>query len=213
MKSALRKLFANHRQRISLRLKAILFVAALQIILFLFLAYLLIGNFHELTEQMFQERNERSYNALSLALTMVKAEQNVRLFLMADAVFCALQNQKTPSGYYNIALMMKSLLKRGALVLMGLLSYVHFGLQPVIERQIAEINPEAPPENFSAQLKPLRVRRKRLATSCLFIVLTTIILGVQVYARFSPLLTISLILLAALFSWRANKTLVRFGWV
>ncbi|NIV04323.1 hypothetical protein GWN26_13200, partial [Candidatus Saccharibacteria bacterium] len=49
------------------------------------------------------------------------------------------------------------------LVLMGLLSYVHFSLQPAIERQIAEINPEAPPENFAARLKPFRARRKRLA--------------------------------------------------
>lgn len=43
------------RPRISLRLKAILFVAALQIILFMFLTYVLIDNFHMLTEKMFQE--------------------------------------------------------------------------------------------------------------------------------------------------------------
>ncbi len=99
------------------------------------------------------------------------------------------------------------------LVLMGLLSYVHFSLQPAIERQIAEINPEAPPENFAARLKPFRARRKRLATLCLFIVLTTIILGVQVYGTYSPFLNIILIGVAALFSWRANKTLLRFGWI
>ncbi|MFQ6113410.1 MAG: hypothetical protein ACE5NG_04885 [bacterium] len=99
-------------------------------------------------------------------------------------------------------------------LLMGLLSYVHFNLQPKIETLMAEVKPDQPaPENFSSQLKPYRVRRKRLATFCLFTVLTIIVLGVQVYETFSPVLTIGLIVLAALFSWRANKTLVRFGWI
>lgn len=115
-----------------------------------------------------------------------------------------------PALWQNWVILLKTIL---LIVLMGLLSYVHFSLQPAIERQVGDINPEAPPENFSAQLKPLRARRKRLATFCLFVVLTIIILGMQVYGTFSPLLTISLIALAALFSWRANKTLVRFGWV
>jgi len=98
-------------------------------------------------------------------------------------------------------------------VLMGLLSYVHLSLQPAIERRMAEVKPDGPiPENFAAQLKPFRVRRKRLATVCLFIVITTIILGVQVYGAFHPLVTVGLVALAALFAWRANKTLVRFGW-
>ena len=99
-------------------------------------------------------------------------------------------------------------------VLMGLLSYVHLSLQPAIERRMAEVKPDGPiPENFAAQLKPFRVRRKRLATVCLFIVITTIILGVQVYGAFHPLVTIGLVALAALFAWRANKTLIRFGWI
>jgi len=110
----------------------------------------------------------------------------------------------------NWVVLMKTLL---LLTLTGLLSYVHFALQPAIEQKIAGIDPEAPPENFAAQLKPFRSRRTRLATVCLFIVLTVIILGLQVYATFPSFLTLGLIVLAALFSWRANKTLVRFGWV
>ncbi|MFQ5709228.1 MAG: hypothetical protein ACE5HO_17360 [bacterium] len=55
---------------------------------------------------------------------------------------------------------------------------------------MAEIKPDKPaPEGFGAQLKPFRVRRKRLATFCLFIVITTIIFGLLVYGVFSPLLT------------------------
>ncbi|MFQ5798214.1 MAG: hypothetical protein ACE5H0_05905 [Bacteroidota bacterium] len=113
--------------------------------------------------------------------------------------------------WQNWVLLVKTLL---LLLLMGLLSYVHFGLQPKIEARMGEVSPDAPaPENLSAQLKPFRVRRKRLATFCLFIVITVIILGLQVYGTFSPMLNLVLIALAALFAWRANKTLVRFGWI
>jgi uncharacterized protein involved in oxidation of intracellular sulfur len=58
--------------------------------------------------------NERSYNGLRLALA--KAEEKVKVFLLADAIFCALENQNTPGGYYNISRMLKSLLKRGAII-------------------------------------------------------------------------------------------------
>ncbi len=98
--------------------------------------------------------------------------------------------------------------------LMGLLSYVHLGLQPKIEALLAEVDPEATaPSDLPARLKPYRVRRKRLATLCLFLVIVTIVLGLQVYSRFDPVLTVVLVALAALFAWRANKTLLRFGWI
>jgi len=42
------------KPRVSLRLKAILFVAGLQVVLFLVLAYVLVNNFHTLTEVMFE---------------------------------------------------------------------------------------------------------------------------------------------------------------
>ena len=98
--------------------------------------------------------------------------------------------------------------------LMGLLSYVHFSLQPKIEALLANVSPEdSAPEGLAAQLRPYRVRRKKLATLCLFLVITTIILGLQVYGTFHPLLTAALIILAALFALRANRTLIRFGWI
>jgi hypothetical protein len=110
----------------------------------------------------------------------------------------------------NWVLLVKTLV---LLTLMGLLSYVHLQLQPRIEALLAEVSPDAAtPEDFVARLKPYRVLRKRLATLCLFLVLVTIILGMQVYGRYNPVLTIVLIASAALFAWRANKALVRFGW-
>lgn len=98
--------------------------------------------------------------------------------------------------------------------LMSLLSNVHFNLQPKIESLMSKIGPDDDaPDDFAAQLKPYRVKRKRLATFCLFLVITAIILGLQVYGAFNPVLTIILIGMAALFAWKASKTLIRFGWV
>ena len=58
--------------------------------------------------------DERPYNALRLALNLVKRTGvGVRIFLQADGVFCARAGQKTPEGYYNIERMLKSLCRRG----------------------------------------------------------------------------------------------------
>jgi len=58
--------------------------------------------------------NERPYNALRLALNLVKKpEVHVRVFLTGDGVLCARKGQKTPEGYYNIERMVKSLAQRG----------------------------------------------------------------------------------------------------
>lgn len=98
--------------------------------------------------------------------------------------------------------------------LMGLLSYVHFVLQPKIESFFKDVTADSKvPDNFLATVKPFRVLRKRLATICLFLVLTTIILGMQVYTPFSLILNLILIGLAGLFAWRVNKTLILFGWL
>ncbi len=53
---------------------------------------------------------ERSYNGLRLALSLCKQEDTeLCLFLLADSVGCAKAVQKTPSGYYNLERMIKSL--------------------------------------------------------------------------------------------------------
>ena len=58
--------------------------------------------------------SERPYNALRLALNLVKKPQaQVRVFLMGDGVLCARKGQKTPEGYYNVERMIKSLVQRG----------------------------------------------------------------------------------------------------
>ena len=111
----------------------------------------------------------------------------------------------------NYILLAKTIL---LFTLMGMLSYVHFSLQPKIDSFFKDITPESSvPDNFLASVKPYRVLRKRLATVCLFLVLTTIILGMQVYTPFSLTLNLILIGCAGLFAWRVNKTLVLFGWM
>ncbi len=58
--------------------------------------------------------NERAYNALRLALNLVKRpESTVRVFLIGDGVACAKPGQKTPDGFYNIERMLKLLARRG----------------------------------------------------------------------------------------------------
>ena len=99
------------------------------------------------------------------------------------------------------------------LLLMSLLSYVHFSIQPKIENLLESLSPAEPASaDLPGKLAPLRILRKKLATVCLFLVITAIILGVQTYYRFHPFVSMALILLAACFSLRANKSLIRFGW-
>ena len=99
------------------------------------------------------------------------------------------------------------------LLLTALLSVVHFRIQPAIEALLAKVQGEEIPEGVSKQMAPIRLRRTRLATACLFIVITSVLLGLQVTSRFGLPVTAILILLAALFSWRVYRTSVRFGWI
>jgi hypothetical protein len=100
------------------------------------------------------------------------------------------------------------------LILMGMLSYVHLVLQPKIEALLSNLNADSiVPDKLVSQLKPYRVRRKWMATFCLFLVITIIILGLQVYSTFNIFLTIVLIGLAGLFALKVNRTLIRFGWI
>ncbi len=58
---------------------------------------------------------ERAYNGLRLAMNLQKEHPDVRVrvFLMADAVHCALPGQSTPEGYYNVGRMLRSVVMKG----------------------------------------------------------------------------------------------------
>ncbi|MFQ5868294.1 MAG: hypothetical protein ACE5JC_00180 [Candidatus Zixiibacteriota bacterium] len=98
-------------------------------------------------------------------------------------------------------------------VLMGLLSHVHFGLQPRIDRLLGEVSAQRIPGEVLSELSPLRLRRKRLAAFCLFLLITEVILGVQTFAPLGIIITVMLLVIGALFTWHAYKSLIRFGWI
>lgn len=114
------------------------------------------------------------------------------------------------SLFENGILLIKFLL---LLILMSLLSVVHFGIQPAIEKLLSQVKGDEIPKEIAERIAPLRINRKRLAALCLFIVIIIVLLGLQVFAKFGFPLTALLIVLAALFSWRVYRTPIRFGWM
>lgn len=93
-----------------------------------------------------------------------------------------------------------------------LLSYVHFSLQPRIDALFAQGgNPVS--GDVAPRIGALRLLRTRLASVCLFVVLTVSMLGVQVWIPFPLWLTSLLTIAIALFVWRAYKTGTPYGWV
>jgi p-aminobenzoyl-glutamate transporter AbgT len=110
----------------------------------------------------------------------------------------------------NWRLLGKSLL---LLVLLGLLTVVHINIQPRIDKLLSQVTEDSIPPEIVKQVTALRLRRKRLAATCLFVLLTILILAVQAFAAFSTALTVVLVVLAALLSWRVYKVGVPYGWV
>ena len=109
----------------------------------------------------------------------------------------------------NAALGLKFLL---LVLIAGVLSYVHFSLQPAIDRLFATASGNPISKEAAAQIHTLRLRRKQLAAVCLFSVLAMVMLGVQVWAAFPLWLTVVLAAAIAAFTWRAYTTLTRYGW-
>jgi len=99
------------------------------------------------------------------------------------------------------------------LLLVGLLSYVHFALQPRIDALLDRVQPAVTcPQDVARDLWALRRRRKKMATTCLFLVIGTVLMGFRLTVAMSIALTGALSLLAALFAWRVYRSLLRYGW-
>jgi uncharacterized protein involved in oxidation of intracellular sulfur len=61
--------------------------------------------------------NERSYNGLRLAGSLVRQnDTQLKVFLIGDAVICAKAGQKVPQGFYNIQLMLTTVLRHGGVI-------------------------------------------------------------------------------------------------
>lgn len=98
------------------------------------------------------------------------------------------------------------------LLIAGLLSYVHFSLQPKIDALFAQANSPVPAD-VAPHLGALRLRRKRMASICMFVVLTVSMLGAQVWAPFALWLTVLFVIAIAVFTWWAYKSVTPYGWV
>ncbi len=97
--------------------------------------------------------------------------------------------------------------------LVSLLSYVHFTIQPHIETILTGWKPgEEIPADKKMSFLAWRGRRKRLAGTCLFLVITSLIMGLRLTWGYAPWLAAVFTLGAALFAWRVYRTPVRFGW-
>ena len=58
---------------------------------------------------------ERSYNGLRLAGALAKRDESeVRVFLIGDAVTCAMADQQVPDGYYHLDRMIETAARHGA---------------------------------------------------------------------------------------------------
>lgn len=94
-----------------------------------------------------------------------------------------------------------------------LLAHVNFNIQPKIDSAIENASGSSLPDDTLSIIGPLRSSRKKMAAFCLFLLISEIILGAQVYSRFGLVTTIVLFVAGALFSWNAFKSRLRFGWI
>jgi hypothetical protein len=98
-------------------------------------------------------------------------------------------------------------------MLMGLLSFIHFFVQPRIDVLLASVTGDSISADIASQMAPLRLRRKRLAAVCLFLLITEVSLGIQVFSHWTLPVIVAVETLAGLFSWRAYRSVIPFGWV
>ncbi len=64
--------------------------------------------------------SERPYNALRLAGALAKDEDvELRVFLLGDAVACAVEGHQLPDGHYHLDRMIKPLVRRGEVACCG----------------------------------------------------------------------------------------------
>lgn len=75
--------------------------------------------------------SERVFNALRLADTLIRLEEDLDLtvFLLGDSVWSARAGQKTPDGYYNVEKMLIPVIRKG-LVLVCETCMTARGLRP-----------------------------------------------------------------------------------
>jgi hypothetical protein len=100
------------------------------------------------------------------------------------------------------------------ITLFGLITYVHTQIQPKIEELLEKVpEGDGAKEDVAKEMMALRIKRKKIGSVCLFLVLTTIALGVSLVTVMSTQLIVLIVALAAIFSYRVYTSLLPFGLV
>jgi hypothetical protein len=99
------------------------------------------------------------------------------------------------------------------LLIIILLSVVNFRIQPRIDGLFAQASGSTVLEPEASQIRALRATRTRVASICMFSVLTISMLGVQALAPFPLWLTAVFVLLIAAFTRRTYSSVTPYGWV
>lgn len=130
--------------------------------------------------------------------------------LISGAILVVLRGHSLGELFMNPILSLKFF---PLLLIGGLLAYVTISLQPRIDALFAQAGGSPASPELAKQIGSLRLRRKRLATVCLLVVLFSVMFGVQVWAPFPFWLTAGLAAAITLFSWRAYSSVTPYGWV
>jgi hypothetical protein len=112
-----------------------------------------------------------------------------------------------PISFFEIWILAKFLL---LLALVVSLSFVHFRIQPKISNLLKQVEGDSIPEDISGKIRPLRALRKKLASVCLFLVGTVILIAI---GRETPIIIYLLIPIVAIFSWLVYKRGAPLGWI
>lgn len=119
-------------------------------------------------------------------------------------------SEGTPSSYYfeDWAIIAKIVI---LFVMAGMLSWVYFVVQPVIDRLFGDYGELD--EDVKKQIMALRARRKKMASACMYLAFAAAVLGVEAKVGFPAWLTVVLLAAIALWVWRAYSSKTVFGWV
>ena len=97
-------------------------------------------------------------------------------------------------------------------VLFGLITYVHTQIQPRLEELISTIPEDgAVGKEVASEIGALRLKRKKIGTVCLFLVIATITFVVSLTTGLTSMTVAIILLLAALFSWRVYSSVIPLG--
>jgi hypothetical protein len=98
------------------------------------------------------------------------------------------------------------------LIIIILLAYIHSSIQPRIDSLFKTSEGGSIAKEVAAEINSLRLKRKRIASVCMFVVLSVSMLGIQVWAPFPAWLTVLFVVAIIAFTWRSFKSTTPYGW-